>query len=171
MRKNSWMEDGFSADFIVKLLGRRLVWRKSIDFLDTSVLVFWCTRTYRYQGLQWSYKPHIWDPQQSRKNENVHYSSPWLPPWLRWDRDVLIGLPPEDADSCDITVEARVSSSILLITTPFHCWLVFFFLVYRERHSRFVEYYFPFDSGTNYCRRSQLCKCFGHPFTSFCQGR
>ncbi|KAH7929714.1 hypothetical protein BV22DRAFT_1056231 [Leucogyrophana mollusca] len=60
-----------------------------------------------YVGLRWSWTPRIWDPQASRSNLVVAYSSPSLPSWLSWDEDVLSGTPPHDAESCDITVEAR----------------------------------------------------------------
>ncbi|EIW85102.1 hypothetical protein CONPUDRAFT_79784 [Coniophora puteana RWD-64-598 SS2] len=60
-----------------------------------------------YVGLRWSWTPRIWDPQASRSNLVVQYSSPSLPPWLSWEDDTLSGTPPPDAESCDITVEAR----------------------------------------------------------------
>ncbi|EPQ58343.1 hypothetical protein GLOTRDRAFT_137081 [Gloeophyllum trabeum ATCC 11539] len=60
-----------------------------------------------YVGLRWSWTPRIWDPQGSRLNTPVQYSSPWLPTWLSWSDDVLSGTPPSDAQSCDVTVEAR----------------------------------------------------------------
>jgi hypothetical protein len=31
-----------------------------------------------------------------------------LPSWLSWKEDVLSGIPPPDAESCDITAEASV---------------------------------------------------------------
>ncbi|KAI6045711.1 hypothetical protein EDC04DRAFT_2558950 [Pisolithus marmoratus] len=60
-----------------------------------------------YVGLRWSWAPRIWDPQASRTNLNVSYSSPCLPCWLSWEGDVLQGTPTPDAESCDITVEAH----------------------------------------------------------------
>lgn len=36
------------------------------------------------------------------------YSSQSLPSWLAWKDDVLSGIPPPDAQSGDVTVEARV---------------------------------------------------------------
>ncbi|KAI6150493.1 hypothetical protein BKA82DRAFT_3975831 [Pisolithus tinctorius] len=60
-----------------------------------------------YMGLRWSWAPRIWDPQASRANLNVTYSSPSLPSWLSWEGDVLQGTPTPDAESCDITVEAH----------------------------------------------------------------
>ncbi|KZT40870.1 hypothetical protein SISSUDRAFT_414675 [Sistotremastrum suecicum HHB10207 ss-3] len=60
-----------------------------------------------YIGSTWSYTPHIWDPQQARKNDTVRFTSPNLPPWLSWRGDTLSGIPPPDAQSIDITVEAR----------------------------------------------------------------
>ena len=60
-------------------------------------------------GLRWFWAPRIWDPQAPRTNLNVTYSSPSLPSWLTWEGDALQGTPPPDAESCDITVEARVS--------------------------------------------------------------
>lgn len=60
-----------------------------------------------YVGLRWSWAPRIWDPQASRTNLHVTYSSPSLPSWLSWEGDVLQGTPTPDAESCDITVEAH----------------------------------------------------------------
>ncbi|KAI0079875.1 hypothetical protein K474DRAFT_1728692 [Panus rudis PR-1116 ss-1] len=60
-----------------------------------------------YIGLRWQWQPRIWDPQASRSNMPVTYSSPSLPSWLSWKDGVLTGIPPPDAQSCDVTVEAR----------------------------------------------------------------
>ncbi|KAH9842755.1 uncharacterized protein C8Q71DRAFT_827541 [Rhodofomes roseus] len=60
-----------------------------------------------YVGLRWSWAPRIWDPQASRTNMPVKYSSPSLPSWLSWKDDVLSGIPTPDAQNCDVTVEAR----------------------------------------------------------------
>ncbi|EGN93276.1 hypothetical protein SERLA73DRAFT_145813, partial [Serpula lacrymans var. lacrymans S7.3] len=60
-----------------------------------------------YVGLRWSWTPRIWDPQASRANLPVTYSSPSLPSWLSWEDDVLCGTPTPDAENCDIFVEAR----------------------------------------------------------------
>ncbi|KAH9946160.1 uncharacterized protein BXZ73DRAFT_37458 [Epithele typhae] len=60
-----------------------------------------------YVGLRWTWTPRIWDPQASRANMPVNYSSPALPPWLSWKEESLTGIPPPDAQSCDVTVEAR----------------------------------------------------------------
>ncbi|KAI0670429.1 hypothetical protein C8Q78DRAFT_1070030 [Trametes maxima] len=60
-----------------------------------------------YVGLRWTWTPRIWDPQASRANMPVTYSSPSLPAWLSWKEDSLTGIPPPDAQSCDVTVEAR----------------------------------------------------------------
>ncbi|KAH7889397.1 hypothetical protein F5I97DRAFT_1800618 [Phlebopus sp. FC_14] len=60
-----------------------------------------------YVGLRWYWAPRIWDPQASRTNLVVVYSSPSLPSWLSWEDDILQGTPPPDAESCDVTVEAR----------------------------------------------------------------
>ncbi|KAI8998678.1 hypothetical protein BD414DRAFT_407224 [Trametes punicea] len=60
-----------------------------------------------YVGLRWTWTPRIWDPQASRANMPVTYSSPSLPSWLSWKDDSLTGIPPPDAQSCDVTVEAR----------------------------------------------------------------
>ncbi|KAI0721726.1 hypothetical protein C8T65DRAFT_631012 [Cerioporus squamosus] len=60
-----------------------------------------------YVGLRWTWTPRIWDPQASRANMPVSFSSPSLPPWLSWKEDSLTGIPPPDAQSCDVTVEAR----------------------------------------------------------------
>ncbi|TFK92429.1 hypothetical protein K466DRAFT_480710 [Polyporus arcularius HHB13444] len=60
-----------------------------------------------YVGLRWTWTPRIWDPQASRANMPVSFSSPSLPMWLSWKEDSLTGIPPPDAQSCDVTVEAR----------------------------------------------------------------
>lgn len=65
-----------------------------------------------YVGLRWSWSPRIWDPQASRNNLPVNYSSPALPGWLSWQGDCLSGIPPPEAQSCDVTVEARVGFSM-----------------------------------------------------------
>ena len=61
-----------------------------------------------YCGLKWSWTPRVWDPQASWQNVPVEYSSPSLPTWLAWKDDVLSGTPPPDAESCRITVNAKV---------------------------------------------------------------
>jgi hypothetical protein len=60
-----------------------------------------------YCGLRWHWKPRIWDPQASWQNIPVFYSSPILPSWLSWKGDELSGVPPPDAQNCDITVIAK----------------------------------------------------------------
>ncbi|KAI0086175.1 hypothetical protein BDY19DRAFT_895201 [Irpex rosettiformis] len=60
-----------------------------------------------YIGLRWSWTPRIWDPQASRANMPVTYTSPALPSWLSWEGDTLSGIPSPDAESCDVTVQAR----------------------------------------------------------------
>jgi hypothetical protein len=61
-----------------------------------------------YCGLKWSWTSRIWDPQASWQNVPVEYSSPVLPSWLSWNDDTLSGTPPLDAESCRITVNAKV---------------------------------------------------------------
>ena len=81
-----------------------------------------------YIGLRWSWTPRIWDPQASRANMPVTYTSPNLPSWLSWNEDTLSGIPPPDAESCDVTVEARVCvpnhMSALLDDPDLMCLLV-----------------------------------------------
>ncbi|KAF8892463.1 hypothetical protein BD779DRAFT_1436998 [Infundibulicybe gibba] len=60
-----------------------------------------------YCGLKWSWTPRVWDPQASWQNIPVQYSSPSLPSWLSWKDDVLSGVPPPDAESCQITANAQ----------------------------------------------------------------
>ncbi|TDL21587.1 hypothetical protein BD410DRAFT_771531, partial [Rickenella mellea] len=60
-----------------------------------------------YVGLRWSWAPRIWDPQASRTNIPLEFSSPALPSWLSWEDGILSGTPPPDAQACDVTVEAR----------------------------------------------------------------
>ncbi|KAK0210865.1 hypothetical protein DFS33DRAFT_1371206 [Desarmillaria ectypa] len=59
-----------------------------------------------YCGLRWQWTPRVWDPQASWQNVPVHYSSPYLPSWLSWKDDTLSGIPPPDAQSCEVTVNA-----------------------------------------------------------------
>ncbi|KAF9475858.1 hypothetical protein BDN70DRAFT_883186 [Pholiota conissans] len=56
-----------------------------------------------YCGLRWSWKPHVWHPQCSFKKIHVTYSSPSLPAWLSWKNGELSGIPPPNAESCQIT--------------------------------------------------------------------
>ncbi|KAL0946672.1 hypothetical protein HGRIS_012861 [Hohenbuehelia grisea] len=60
-----------------------------------------------YCGLRWEYTPSVWDPQASWTHVPVQYSSPSLPPWLSWKDGVLSGVPPPDAQTCEITVIAK----------------------------------------------------------------
>ena len=66
--------------------------------------------TVAYVGLRWSWQPHVWDPQGAEFSGSVRYSSPTLPAWLSWKDDVLSGVPPPDAQSCEITVTAGVGT-------------------------------------------------------------
>jgi hypothetical protein len=66
-----------------------------------------------YVGLRWSWTPRIWDPQSSKLNLPVKYNSPFLPQWLSWNEDTLSGIPPPGAESCDVTVEAKVSKPFI----------------------------------------------------------
>jgi hypothetical protein len=61
-----------------------------------------------YCGLRWTWTPRIWDPQAASQNFTVQYSSPHLPSWLMWKDDQLTGIPTLDAESCQITVVAKV---------------------------------------------------------------
>jgi len=61
-----------------------------------------------YIGLRWAWKPRIWDPQISFKKIQVTYSSPSLPSWLSWKNGELSGVPPPDAETCQITAIAKV---------------------------------------------------------------
>ena len=65
-----------------------------------------------YVGLRWSWKPHVWHPQCSFKKIPVTYSSPNLPPWLSWKNGELSGIPPPEAESCQVTALAKVSHTI-----------------------------------------------------------
>ncbi|KAF8921111.1 hypothetical protein CPB85DRAFT_1428129 [Mucidula mucida] len=59
-----------------------------------------------YCGLTWKWAPRVWDPQASWQNIPITFSSPYLPSWLSWENNVLSGSPPNDAQSCEITVNA-----------------------------------------------------------------
>lgn len=80
-----------------------------------------------YVGLRWTWTPRIWDPQASRTNMPVTYSSQSLPGWLSWKDDVLSGIPPHDAQSCDVTVEARVGFFSCCFSPSFSSGLFFRF--------------------------------------------
>ncbi|KAF8498896.1 hypothetical protein JB92DRAFT_2654121, partial [Gautieria morchelliformis] len=58
-----------------------------------------------YVGLKWQFRPRVWDPQASRSNLEVKFSSPSLAPWLAWNEDVLSGTPSSDTLSTEIVVE------------------------------------------------------------------
>ncbi|KDR73502.1 hypothetical protein GALMADRAFT_227953 [Galerina marginata CBS 339.88] len=60
-----------------------------------------------YCGLRWAWKPHIWHPQCSFKKIPVTLSSPSLPPWLSWKNGELSGIPPPDAESCQVIAIAK----------------------------------------------------------------
>lgn len=62
-----------------------------------------------YVGLRWSWKPHVWHPQCSFKKIAVTYSSPNLPSWLSWKNGELSGIPPPDAENCQVTALAKFS--------------------------------------------------------------
>jgi hypothetical protein len=68
-----------------------------------------------YCGLRWSWTPRVWDPQASWQGVPVHYSSPSLPSWLVWKGDSLSGVPPPEAEDCDITAVAKVCDNHLQI--------------------------------------------------------
>ena len=67
--------------------------------------------TVAYVGLRWSWQPRVWDPQGAKFSGTVGYGSPSLPAWLSWKDDVLSGIPPPDAQSCEVTVTADVGVS------------------------------------------------------------
>jgi hypothetical protein len=69
-----------------------------------------------YCGLRWSWTPRVWDPQASWQNVPVEYSSPSLPPWLSWRDDELSGVPPHNAESCRITINANVCVIFIYIS-------------------------------------------------------
>ncbi|KAG0370542.1 hypothetical protein BGZ54_005772 [Gamsiella multidivaricata] len=56
-------------------------------------------------GVPYIYTPRIWDAQMSCPA--AEYSSPWLPPWLKWHRGELRGIPGPEDKSCMITVVAE----------------------------------------------------------------
>ncbi|KAG8903994.1 hypothetical protein FRB99_002406 [Tulasnella sp. 403] len=75
-----------------------------------------------YIGLKWTWEPKIWDPQLSRASIEVEFSSPNMPPWMRWEKGVLVGVPTPDSHSTDLTVEARFlqdgQEKVLSVTHP-----------------------------------------------------
>jgi len=73
-----------------------------------------------YSGLRWSWTARVWDPQASWQGVPVHYSSPTLPSWLSWKDDVLAGVPPTEAQDCEITAVAKVSMHAWIHSLHFH---------------------------------------------------
>ena len=67
--------------------------------------------TVAYVGLRWSWQPRVWDPQGAKFSGSVRFGSPSLPAWLSWKEDILSGVPPADAQSCEVTVTAEVGIS------------------------------------------------------------
>ncbi|KAF9791257.1 hypothetical protein BJ322DRAFT_438766 [Thelephora terrestris] len=63
--------------------------------------------TVAYVGLRWSWQPRVWDPQGAKFSGSVRFGSPSLPAWLSWKDDVLSGVPPADAQSCEVTATAE----------------------------------------------------------------
>lgn len=78
-----------------------------------------------YIGLRWTWAPRIWDPQASRSSLPVTFTSPNLPSWLSWKDDQLSGIPPSDAETCDIMVEARVRRVIPSYLLFLNCILIY----------------------------------------------
>ncbi|KAG0313360.1 hypothetical protein BGZ99_008953 [Dissophora globulifera] len=56
-------------------------------------------------GVPYIYAPRIWDAQMSCPT--AEFSSPWLPPWLKWYKSELRGIPGPDDKSCTIVVVAE----------------------------------------------------------------
>ncbi|ORZ20065.1 hypothetical protein BCR41DRAFT_34866 [Lobosporangium transversale] len=56
-------------------------------------------------GVPYVYSPRIWDAQMSCPA--AKFSSPWLPPWLKWHKGELKGTPGPEDESCTITVIAE----------------------------------------------------------------
>lgn len=76
--------------------------------------------TVAYVGLRWSWQPRVWDPQGAKFSGSVRYGSPSLPAWLSWKDDVLSGVPPPDAQSCEVTVTAEVGISSFMEAQGFN---------------------------------------------------
>ncbi|KAF9167741.1 hypothetical protein DFQ26_003325 [Actinomortierella ambigua] len=55
-------------------------------------------------GVRYTYTPRIWDAQMSCPEAT--YSSPSLPPWLKWHNKELVGTPGPEDKSCTIMVHA-----------------------------------------------------------------
>ncbi|GJJ12669.1 hypothetical protein Clacol_006913 [Clathrus columnatus] len=62
-----------------------------------------------YVGIKWQFRPRVWDPQASRSNLQVRFSSPNLPSWLSWNGDIISGTPGPDAQGSEFTIEAHFS--------------------------------------------------------------
>ncbi|KAG8924433.1 hypothetical protein FRC01_011518 [Tulasnella sp. 417] len=75
-----------------------------------------------YIGLKWQWEPKIWDPQLSRASIDVEFSSPNMPPWMRWEKGALNGVPTPESQSIDLIVEARYmqdgQQKVLSVTHP-----------------------------------------------------
>ncbi|KAF9359239.1 hypothetical protein BGX34_008475 [Mortierella sp. NVP85] len=55
-------------------------------------------------GVPYVYSPRIWDAQMACPT--AEFTSPWLPPWLKWHNGELKGIPGPEDESCEITVKA-----------------------------------------------------------------
>ncbi|KAF8308110.1 hypothetical protein DL93DRAFT_1962949 [Clavulina sp. PMI_390] len=98
-----------------------------------------------YVGVPWSWQPRVWDPQMAREvspkstrqridgqstdilsllqSIQVNWSASNIPGWLKWQDDVLLGVPgPNDATTgIEITVEAAFPAEQRdPVTTSFH---------------------------------------------------
>lgn len=57
-------------------------------------------------GLLWQWAPRVWDRQCAVTNADVVFHSPALPPWLRWQDNVLSGEAPLSAKGQQFDIEA-----------------------------------------------------------------
>ncbi|KAJ1928953.1 hypothetical protein IWQ60_001594 [Tieghemiomyces parasiticus] len=60
-------------------------------------------------GMQFEWTPKIWDPQLQAPKAFIQ--SPWLPNWLKWEDNVLRGVPGIDAQSFDLKVNVAYLES------------------------------------------------------------
>ena len=102
-----------------------------------------------YIGLRWSWEPKIWDPQLSRASIQAEFSSPNLPPWLNWSKDVLSGVPGPDSVDTDVTVEAKVTQPHDLLTTFTDAFIS---IVHAGREGEETQCHVPFECCAVVCR-------------------
>ncbi|KAJ1918197.1 hypothetical protein H4219_002754 [Mycoemilia scoparia] len=58
-----------------------------------------------FVGSKFKWSPTVWDPQV--QTPNATFSSPWLPAWLKWENNAIVGYPSADSRDCDVLIIAN----------------------------------------------------------------